>query len=301
VSAITVAARSAELLRPAPPRRSSRLDVLRALGRDRLALLGIALFLLVFVAAVGAPLLAPYDPTAVHVVDRLKPPSAQYLLGTDELGRDTLSRIIYGARASFSVGVVAVAISLTFGVLLGLLGGYYGGLLDTLISRVLDALIAFPSIILALAIVTVLGPSLVNVMLAIGVVSIPGYARITRGSVLAIREQEFVLAGRASGASDVYLMTRTVLPNCLSPLLVQASVGFANAILAEAALSFLGLGVQPPTPSWGGMLDTGRHYLSQTAWYSFSAGAASFVSVLSLNLVGDALRDALDPRLRRRT
>jgi peptide/nickel transport system permease protein len=195
---------------------------------------------------------------------------------------------------------VAVSIALGIGVALGLVGGYARGVVDAVIMRALDALLAFPSVILALAIVAALGASLVNVMIAIGIVSIPVYARITRGAVLSLREREFVLASRASGATDARLMLRVILPNCLSPLLVQASVGFANAILAEAALSFLGLGLQPPTPSWGAMLDTGRKYLSQSAWYSFTAGAAIFVTVLSLNLVGDALRDALDPRLRTR-
>jgi peptide/nickel transport system permease protein len=235
----------------------------------------------------------------VHVKDRLQSPSLQYPLGTDELGRDLLSRIIYGARASFTVGVVAVSIALVAGVLLGLLAGYYGGLTDTVVMRFLDALLAFPGVILALAIVAVLGPSLVNVMLAIGIVATPAYARVTRGTVLSIRERDFVLASRACGAGVLRLMARVIMPNCLSPLLVQASVGFAGAILTEAALSFLGVGLQPPTPSWGAMLDTGRQYLGQSAWYSFTAGAAIFLTVLSLNLVGDALRDALDPRLRK--
>ena len=230
---------------------------------------------------------------------RLQGPSASYLLGTDELGRDLLSRVIYGARASFSVGIVAVSIALTAGVAFGLIAAFYGGRVDDIIMRLLDALLAFPGMILALAIVAVLGPSLFNVMLAVGIVAIPGYGRITRGAVLAIREKEFVEAGRALGATDLYLMWKVILPNCVSPLLVQASIGFANAILAETTLSFLGVGLQPPTPSWGAMLDTGRKYLGQTAWYSLSAGAAIFTAVLSLNLLGDGLRDALDPRLQR--
>jgi ABC-type dipeptide/oligopeptide/nickel transport system permease subunit len=231
--------------------------------------------------------------------DRFQAPSARYLLGTDELGRDLLSRVIYGARASFLVGIVAVAIGLFCGVPLGLAAGYYRGQIDDAIMRLLDAMLAFPGIILALAIVSVLGPSLLNVMLAVGIVAIPAYGRITRGAVLAVRGQEFVLAARAIGAGDGRLMLRAILPNCLSPLLVQASIGFANAILAETTLSFLGVGLQPPTPSWGTMLDTGRKYLGQTAWYSVSAGGAVFLAVLSLNLLGDGLRDALDPRLQR--
>jgi len=261
--------------------------------------LGIVLFVLLGGAAVFAPLVAPYDPLALHVQDRLQSPSAQYLLGTDELGRDILSRLIFGARTSLAVGAIALVIASTTGTLLGLLGGYVGGTADSVIMRLLDGLLAFPSIILALAIVTALGPGLGNAMLAIGIVTIPSFARIVRGSVLSLKEKEFVEAARASGATTPYLMQRVLLPNCLSPLLVLASVAFANAILAEAALSFLGLGVQPPTPSWGAMLDAGRKYLDQTGWYSFAAGAAIFLAVLSLNLVGDGLRDALDPRLQR--
>ncbi|MCC6175891.1 MAG: ABC transporter permease [Chloroflexi bacterium] len=300
---MSVAATSAEDVRASRQRdgdtRTLWATTARAFVKDRAAVLGLVLFVALASLTVGAPLVAPYDPTAVHMRDRLQGPSSQYLLGTDELGRDLLSRVIYGARASFSVGIVAVAIALTCGVVLGMLAAYYGGHVDAAIMRVLDALLAFPGIILALAIVAVLGPSLVNVMVAVGIVTIPSYGRITRGAVLAVREKEYVEAGRALGASDIYLMFRVILPNCVSPLLVQASIGFANAILAETSLSFLGVGVQPPTPSWGAMLDTGRKYLAQTGWYSFSAGAAIFTAVLSLNLLGDGLRDALDPRLQR--
>jgi peptide/nickel transport system permease protein len=271
----------------------------RAFLNDRAAVLGLVLFLGLASLTIVVPFVAPYEPTAVHMQSRLQGPSGRYLLGTDELGRDLLSRVLYGARASFSVGIVAVAIALTSGSALGLVAAFYGGRVDAIIMRLVDALLAFPGIILALAIVAVLGPSLLNVMVAVGVVAIPNYGRITRGAVLRIREKEFVEAGRALGATDVYLMLKVILPNCISPLLVQASIGFANAILAEATLSFLGVGLQPPTPSWGAMLDTGRKYLAQTGWYSFSAGAAIFTAVLSLNLLGDGLRDALDPRLQR--
>jgi len=279
--------------------RSPTGSALIALRHDRAALLGIGLFLVLTGAAVFAPIVAPYDPVALHVQDRLQGPSSKYLVGTDELGRDVLSRLIYGAQASLSVGGIALAIAASVGTLLGLIGGYFGGTADAVIMRVLDGVLAFPSIILALAIVTALGPGLGNAMLAIGIVTIPNFARIVRGSVLSLKEKEFVEAARAGGATARYIMLRVLLPNCLSPLLVQASVSFANAILTEAALSFLGLGVQPPTPSWGAMLDAGRKYLDQTGWYSFTAGAAIFLSVLSLNLVGDGLRDAFDPRLQR--
>jgi peptide/nickel transport system permease protein len=274
---------------------------LRGVRRDRAAMAGLVIFLALVGMAIFADWVAPYNPTAVHMRERLQEPSAAHWLGTDELGRDVLSRIIFGARASLAVGSIAVGIAATIGIMLGLSASYYGGPVDSLIMRILDGLLAFPSVILALAIMTALGPYLFNAMLAIGIVSIPAFARITRGSVLSLKETEFVEAARASGATDTYLMLRVLLPNCLSPLLVQVSVSFAAAILVEAALTFLGLGVQPPTPSWGGMLDTGRKYLDQTAWYSVSAGAAIFLTVLSLNLLGDGLRDALDPRLQARS
>ncbi len=279
--------------------RSPTVGALLALRRDRAAQVGIGLCVLLVGAALFAPLVAPFDPIVLHIQDRLQNPSLTYLLGTDELGRDVLSRLIFGAQTSLAVGAIALAIAATTGTLLGLLGGYVGGVADSVIMRVLDGLLAFPSIILALAIITALGPGIGNAMLAIGIVTIPNFARIVRASVLSMKQKEFVEAARASGATARYIMLRVLLPNCLSPLLVQASVSFANAILTEAALSFLGLGVQPPTPSWGAMLDTGRKYLDQTGWYSFSAGAAIFLAVLSLNLVGDGLRDALDPRLQR--
>ncbi len=265
-----------------------------------MALAGLALYLALVIAALFADQLAPYNPTAIHMQDRLQGPSTTYLLGTDELGRDLLSRLLLGARISMAVGLVSVGIGCTLGVMLGLIAGYRGGTLDTVIMRMLDGVLAFPSLILAMAIVSALGPNVFNAMIAIGVVSIPTFARITRGSVLSLREKEFVEAGRALGAGDLYLMFRVLLPNCLSPLLVQLSVGFSTAILTESALSFLGLGVQPPTPSWGSMLDTGRKFLSQTPWYALTAGSAIFLAVLSLNLIGDGLRDALDPRLRKK-
>jgi peptide/nickel transport system permease protein len=274
-------------------------STLRSLVRDPSALVGGILFLSIVVAAVGAEQLAPYDPLQVHVRDRLQLPSTTYLLGTDELGRDLLSRVIFGARVSLAVGAVAVLIATLAGVVLGLFAGFFAGSTDAIIMRCMDAVLAFPAIILALAIISALGPSPVNAMIAIGIVTIPAFARITRGGLLSLKEKEFVEASRASGANSAYLMFRVLLPNTLSPILVQCSIAFATAILTEAALSFLGLGVQPPTPSWGSMLDFGRKYLSQTPWYSVAPGAAIFVAVLSLNLLGDGLRDALDPRLRR--
>jgi ABC-type dipeptide/oligopeptide/nickel transport system permease subunit len=275
------------------------LSTLHRLSHDPAAVLGGVLFLLVVIAALAAPQIAPYDPLQVHVRDRLQLPSTAYLLGTDELGRDLLSRVIFGARVSLAVGTVAVGIATAGGVTLGLIGGYFGAATDAVIMRIMDAVLAFPAIILALAIISALGPSPVNAMIAIGFVTIPSFARITRGSLLSLKQREFVEASRASGATDAYLILRVLLPNTLSPILVQCSIAFANAILTEAALSFLGLGVGPPTPSWGSMLDFGRKDLGQTPWYSVAPGAAIFLAVLSLNLLGDGLRDALDPRLRR--
>ena len=213
----------------------------RSILRDPPSIVGVLLFVLIVVVALFAPTIAPYDPSAVHVRDRLQLPSSGYLLGTDELGRDLLSRIIFGTRISLMVGVIAVGIAATAGILLGLASAFYGGLVDSLVMRALDGVLAFPAIILALAIITALGPSASNAMIAIGIVSIPTFARITRGNVLSLKEKEFVEASRASGATSPYLMLRVLLPNCVSPLLVQASVAFANAILTEAALRSLDL------------------------------------------------------------
>lgn len=273
---------------------------LAALARDRAALTGAVLFAVVLAAAVFAPRMAPYDPLAIKVSENLQLPSARHLLGTDEIGRDVLSRIIYGARASLGVGVIAVAIAATVGTALGLFAGYYGGFPGTLIMRAVDGLLAFPAIILAMALIATLGPSLVNASIAIGIVFVPAFARLAQASALSLKEREYVEAARACGATDRYVLARVLLPNHLSPLLVQISVSFANAILTEAALSFLGLGVLPPTPSWGAMLDTGRKYLDQTPWYSVASGGAILVAVLGLNLLGDGLRDLFDPRLRGR-
>jgi peptide/nickel transport system permease protein len=252
---------------------------------------------LVGVAALGAPWLAPYSPTEMHV-DLLAPPSARHLFGTDDLGRDVLSRVIHGASVSVLVGVISMGTAAVVGVPLGLLSGYRGGLVDTLIMRLLDGLMAFPAILLAIAIMAVLGPSLQNAMLAIGVIYIPPFARIVRASVLSLREREFVDAARALGAGALRIVGRHVLPNCLSPVIVQASLGMGYAILVEAALSFLGLGVQPPQASWGSMLAEGRGFLDRAPWFATFPGLAIFVTVLGLNFVGDRLREALDPRLR---
>jgi peptide/nickel transport system permease protein len=266
--------------------------MVRTLLGSRTALFGLVLSVLLLLAAILAPRIAPYRPDEIHPIDSLMAPSARYWLGTDDLGRDILSRIIFGARVSLMVGTIAIGVSL------GLVAGFLGGRVDGLIMRVMDALLAFPAILLAIALMAVLGPSLENAMIAIGIISIPAFARITRANVLSLREQEFVEAARALGGGGLYLALVVILPNCLSPIIVQASLGVGNAILVEAALSFLGLGVQPPEPSWGSMLAFGRSLLGQAPWYATFSGLAIFVTVLALHFLGDGLREALDPRLR---
>jgi peptide/nickel transport system permease protein len=272
--------------------------VVRTLLQSRTALFGLVLSVLLVVVAVLAPRIAPYRPDEIHPIDSLMAPSARYWLGSDDLGRDILSRIIFGARVSLMVGTIAIGIAAVAGVSLGLAAGFLGGRIDGLIMRVMDALLAFPAILLAIALMAVLGPSLENAMIAIGIISIPAFARITRANVLSLREKEFVEAARALGGGGFYLASVVILPNCLSPIIVQASLGVGNAILVEAALSFLGLGVQPPEPSWGSMLAFGRSLLGQAPWYATFSGLAIFVTVLALNFLGDGLREALDPRLR---
>jgi peptide/nickel transport system permease protein len=252
---------------------------------------------LVVAAALLAPWLAPYAPNDMQP-DLLAPPGGRYLFGTDDLGRDILSRVIHGASVSVLVGVISMGTAGVIGVPLGLIAGYRGGFMDILIMRVLDGLMAFPAILLAIAIMAVLGPSLQNAMLAIGVIYIAPFARIVRASVLSLREREFVDAARGLGAGGLRIVARHVMPNCLSPVIVQASLGMGYAILVEAALSFLGLGVQPPQASWGSMLAEGRGFLDRAPWFATFPGLAIFVTVLGLNFVGDRLREALDPRLR---
>ena len=257
--------------------------------------MSILIFIIISISAIFAPYITPFDYDEI-VDSSLLQPSSEYLFGTDEIGRDIFTRILFASRVSMLVGLISTSIGLIVGVSLGLISGFYGGKIDTLISRVLDALLAFPSIILALAVMAVLGPNIYNAMLAIGVVSIPIFARITRNNVLSIKETEFVEASRSMGAGDGRIMSLVILPNCLSPLLVQFSLTFATAVLTEAALSFLGLGVQPPTPSLGSMLNDGRNFLGQAPLYSIISGGVVFLTVMCLNLLGDGLRDLFDPR-----
>lgn len=270
----------------------------RRLRRNSGGWIGLWLTLLVVVVAVAAPLLAPYDPTEMFTQIRLQGPSSTHWLGTDELGRDLLSRILYGARVSVQVGLISVTIGVTGGSLLGLITGYYGGWVDTVIMRFMDILFAFPSILLALGVVAVLGPSLTNTMLAIGIVYIPIFIRIVRASVLEVRGLDYVDAARALGLTPARILWRHVYPNTMAPLLVQASLALSGAILTEASLSFLGLGIQPPDPSWGSMLSASRRFMELAPWTTIFPALATMVTVLGFNLFGDGLRDVLDPRLK---
>ena len=274
-------------------------DMLIRLIHARLAGIGMVIVALLILSALLAPWIAPYSPTKQRVTNALQPPSAQNLLGTDELGRDILSRIIYGGQASLEVGAIAVGIAMFSGVALGLIAGYWSNsMLDQVIMRLMDALLAFPALVLALALVAALGPSLENAIIAVGIVGIPAYARLTRAQVLTVKEREFVVAARTTGARDVRIILTHILPNVTAALIIQSSLGVAFAILAEAGLSFLGLGVQPPTPSWGSMLSAGRGYLDLDPWLVIGPGTAIFVAVLGFNFLGDGIRDVLDPRLR---
>ena len=269
----------------------------RALVRRRIAAVGLVIVIINVVVAVLAPALARWDPQALDVKARLSTPSALHWFGTDDVGRDVWSRVIYGARLSMIVGGSVVLLSIAGGLVVGLLGGYYRAV-DNVIMRVMDGLMAFPGIILAIALMAALGPSVINVVFALGVVYVPRVARIVRGSVLVIRETPYVEAARALGIPDVRILLLHVLPNCLSPVIVQGTFIFAAAVLGEAALSFLGVGVPPQIPSWGNVLAEGRLYIQQAAWLTLFPGAAIMLSILGLNLFGDGLRDLLDPKLR---
>jgi peptide/nickel transport system permease protein len=263
----------------------------------RLVGTGLLILGLVVFCAIFAGVLAPYNPNEQDYLALTEPPSSAHWLGTDDLGRDVLSRIIYGTRVSLQVGVIAVGIAVTIGVSLGLLAGYAGGLTEDVVMRFVDALQAFPGLILALGITAALGPGIGNAMIAIGIVAAPAIARLTRAQTLAIREREFVAAARVLGASPFTIVTRHIWPNVTAPIIVQATLLIATAIVTEASLSFLGVGVVPPTPSWGSMIRTGSQYLEVAPWLAFAPGIAIFATVLAFNFVGDGLRRALDPRL----
>lgn len=286
-------------LAPRPrTRRGPGGDTLRRLARSRSALAGGLLFTLIALIVMLAPALSPYSPIKTNQRMPLEAPSAAHLMGTDRFGRDIFARVLWGGRLSLSVGVVAVGIAAFSGVTFGLIAGYYGRRVDAVIMRAVDLLLAFPSILLALAIIATLGSSLVNLMIAVGVAGIPDYVRITRGAVLTLREREFVLSARVVGCRDYAIIFRHILPNVLAPVTVLATLGVASAIITGSALSFLGLGIRPPAPEWGNMLADGREFLEAAWWVAFFPGLAIMLAVLSINLLGDGLRDVLDPRLR---
>ncbi len=289
-----------EATRSAPKKRSQWLEVWQHLKRNKMAMFGLVILSLVVFAAVFADLIADYETVVIaqNLSDRLQGPSAQYWMGTDEFGRDIFARMIHGTRVSLMVGVLSVAIAIMIGGTLGAVAGYYGGRLDNIIMRVMDIFLAVPSILLAIAIVSALGANLINLMLAIAVSSIPSYARVVRASVLSLRDQEFIEAARAIGASDTRIIFRHIVPNALAPVIVQGALGVATAILSTAGLSFIGLGIQPPEPEWGAMLAGGRQYLRHAWHVTTFPGLAIMITILALNLLGDGLRDALDPRLK---
>ncbi len=276
--------------------KSMRSKALERFRRNRLAVIGFALIAIFVLVAIFASLIAPFDPIQQNYDQLLKPPSFTHWFGTDNLGRDVLSRVIYGTRVSLTAGVVAVSLAALIGVSLGLLAGFLGGVTDNIIMRLIDAMLAFPFLVLAISLAAILGPSLQNAMLAIAVVSIPVFARVTRGQVLSERERDYVQAAKALGANDLRIMLQHVLPNIAGPIIIQCTLSIAGAILAESSLSFLGLGVQPPTPSWGEMLNVARGYLRDAPWTAIAPGVLIFIAVLAFNLLGDGLRDALDPR-----
>ena len=271
---------------------------LRRLVHRRGAMVGAAVVLFFVLVAIFAPLIAPYAPIATDWGAVRKAPSWAHWLGTDEIGRDVLSRVIFGARASLEAGVVSVLISLTLGVPIGLLSGYVGGILDGLLMRIVDAMLACPFLILAIALAAFLGPNLTNAMIAIGISAMPAFIRLTRAQTLSTKVEDYVEAARAVGNPHIRIVLRHILPNILAPIMVQATLAIAAAIIAEASLSFLGLGQQPPDPSWGSMLNTAKNFLSLAPWMAWWPGLAIFVVVLSFNLLGDGLRDALDPKHR---
>ncbi len=281
-------------------KRSQSADVWKRLKRSKTAVLGIVLVAIFLGMALFAPVIADYEGQAlkINVMERLQGPSADHIFGTDEFGRDIFARVVYGTRISLFVGIISVSIALSIGGFLGAIAGYYGGKIDNVIMRVLDVILAVPTILLAITIVASLGASMINLMIAVGISNIPGFARIVRASVLSVKDQEFIEAAKAIGAKDYIIILKHVLPNSMAPIIVYATLKVATAIMATASLSFIGLGVQPPTPEWGSMLAGGRQYIRDQMYIVMYPGLAIVLTVLSLNLIGDGLRDALDPKLK---
>ncbi|MDC0932784.1 ABC transporter permease subunit [Arcobacteraceae bacterium] len=272
--------------------------------KNKSALVGLYIITILIFLAIFAPLLAPYDPLIQNLANRTIPPvwseggSMMYIFGTDDFGRDLLSRIIYGARISLMIGIISVSISFIFGTLMGSIAGYFGGKVDIIMMRIIDIMLSIPAILLAIVIVSILGPDLFNAMIAIGVVGIPTFARIVRASVLAEKEKEYVVASRINGSSNFRLIVKVILPNCTTPLIVQSTMGFASAVLEAAGLSFLGLGAQAPTPEWGAMLADSLQFITTASWMIVIPGIAIFLTVMGFNLVGDGLMDVLDPKMK---
>lgn len=266
--------------------------------KNKRAMAGLWMVLVFLVVAIFAPWIAPHDPFEQNMQVMLEAPSIHHFFGTDEFGRDIFSRVIYGAQISLMIGIVGVLISIVFGVALGTVSGYFGGLVDSLVMRIMDIFMAFPSFLLALAIVSVLGPGMINVMIAIGIFSVPTFARISRSSVIAIKNKEYIEAARAMGGTHLFIIWKHILPNSIAPIIVLSTMRIATAILTAAGLSFLGMGAQPPTPEWGAMLSTGREYLRTAPHVSTIPGLAIMFMVLAFNMLGDGLRDALDPKMK---
>lgn len=271
---------------------------LTAFNANKTSWVGLVIFLIVALAAIAAPLLSPHDPVEQNILYKLKPPTAEHPLGTDAFGRDILSRLLYGARISLVIGFVSTIAAMLIGSLVGLLAGWYGGRFDTVIMQAMDMLLAFPSLILGLLIVAMLGPSMTNIILAIALTSVPAFARIARAPTIAVKEREYIEACRALGYSDARIMGGHILPNIFPEILVMASLWLANAIRTEASLAFIGLGVKPPTPTWGGMIREGFENILDSAWLAVAPGLAILIVVFALNLLGDGLRDAIDPKLK---
>ncbi|MCH4886839.1 ABC transporter permease [Acidaminobacter sp. JC074] len=281
-----------------PKRQSKGKEIFKRLRRNKMAMAGLVILAFLILIAAFAPWIAPYGYDEQNLDKSLMKPNAEHWFGTDLKGRDVMSRMIYGARVSLMVGFLAVSISVVIGGLLGAIAGYFGGRLDNIIMRCMDVLLAIPSILLAISIAASLGPGLVNLMIAVGISSIPGYARLVRASTLSIRNIEYIEASKSVGSSDFSIIIKHVIPNCISPVIVQATLGVAFAILTAASLSFIGLGIKPPQPEWGAMLSSGRTYIRDYSYLTLFPGLAIMVTILALNFLGDGLRDALDPKLK---
>ena len=289
---------SVQAFNESPPRISEFRRVIRVLFSRKVVVIGAVIIFLIVLVAIFAPFLAPYNPYKTNLAEALQPMSSAHLLGTDALGRDTLSRIIYGTRTSLMVGIVSIFIASSLGMTLGLVAGYYGGVLGTIIMRLIDAMMSFPMILLALVVAALLGGGILNVILAIGITLTATYTRLMCGQVLSVKENDYVIASRSTGSSNVLIMFRHIFPNCLPPMIVLITMQLGSAILTEAGLSFLGVGIAPPGASWGSMVNDGYKFLLKLPVLSFAPGIAIMLIVFSFNMVGDGLRDALDPRLR---